>query len=103
MSGWGQPGLFSHELQLGSLIADLLPRTGLAAAVGKPLRVSEFGTEQGAESRGEMGEGLRPGRLMVVCVKAYALLSLVQPPGQGTGSLESKAGILITAKVLGSA
>lgn len=73
MSGWGQPGLFSHELQLGSLIADLLPRTGLAAAVGKPLRVLEFGTEQVAESRGDVGEGLRPGRLMVVCVHAHAL------------------------------
>lgn len=49
----GPAGLFSHELQLGSLSADLLPKTGLVAAVGKPLRVLEFGTEQVAESRGE--------------------------------------------------
>lgn len=53
----GPAGLFSHELQLGSLSADLLPKTGLVAAVGKPLRVLEFGTEQVAESRGEWGEG----------------------------------------------
>ena len=65
---WGQPGLFSQELQLGSFTADLLPRTGLVAAVRKLLRVLEFGTEQVAESRGEVGEALRPGRLIVGCV-----------------------------------
>lgn len=65
----GPAGLFSHELQLGSLSADLLPKTGLVAAVGRPLRVLEFGTEQVTESGGRgagNGEealgGQRPGR-----------------------------------------
>lgn len=53
----GPAGLFSHELQLGSLSADLPPKTGLVAAVGKPLRVLEFGIEQVAERRGDWGGG----------------------------------------------
>lgn len=68
----GPAGLFSHELQLGSLSADLLPKTGLVAAVGKPLRVLEFGTEQVTESRGGMGrrrwEGRGQGDELCVCV-----------------------------------
>lgn len=61
VSRWGLPGLFSQELQLGSLVTDLLPRTRLLAAVGKLLRVLKFGTEQVAESRGEVGKGWRLG------------------------------------------
>ena len=42
-----------------SFTADLLPRTRLVAAVGKPLRVLEFGTERAVGRRGEeAGDGL---------------------------------------------
>lgn len=57
-------------------------RTRLVAAVGEPLRVLEFGTEQVAESRAEVREGLegqRPGRRIVggVCARALPESGLV--------------------------